>query len=85
MTNEGGGIYSPSHWTNCPCGCDADENQKVGADETAKEGEVIVANKKPNGGGWHWPTYWQAKADEAKDVTPNANVTGLAPAQEETK
>jgi len=35
MTNEGGGIYSPSHWTNCPCGCNADENQKVGAGGTA--------------------------------------------------
>lgn len=32
--------------------------------------EVISANKKPKGGGWHWPTFWQVQADEAKDVTP---------------
>lgn len=35
MTNEGSGIYSPLHSKNFPCGCNADENQKVDADETA--------------------------------------------------
>jgi|LakMenEpi03Aug12_release.lakeMendotaPanAssembly.Ray.scaffolds.fasta_scaffold03608_28 hypothetical protein len=25
MTNEGGGIYNPSHWADCPCGCNNDD------------------------------------------------------------
>lgn len=45
----------------------ADESRK----ETAiKEGVLIPASKKPKNGGWHWPTYWQVKAVEAKEI-PN--------------